>query len=172
MIFDAHLGGARIAALVDGQLSAAEEERAWAHVHGCPVCREAVEREGWVKRQLACLAFGAPAPASPTLKGELCRAPLAPALAAPEFPVWSAHPDHRNRRYAGLAAIGASSVGAAMFTMVAFAASPAQAPVPDGRTTTAGIAQVVNNSSAPRPAPTPTVDSLGRVSASYQRMEE
>ena len=47
-----HLGS-RVSALLDGQLSPAESERAWAHVHLCHVCRDAVEREGWVKTRLA-----------------------------------------------------------------------------------------------------------------------
>ena len=64
-----HLGD-RVSALLDGQLSAAEEERAWAHVHACHQCRDIVEREGWVKTRLAGLSFeSACAPSS--LKGSL-----------------------------------------------------------------------------------------------------
>jgi anti-sigma factor RsiW len=48
--------GASVSALVDGQLSAEEEERAWAHVLGCPGCRRLVEREGWTKRRLSALS--------------------------------------------------------------------------------------------------------------------
>jgi len=48
--------GTKASALVDGQLSAAEEERAWSHVLTCPGCRRLVEREGWVKRQLGSLS--------------------------------------------------------------------------------------------------------------------
>ena len=64
-----HLGP-RVSALLDGQLSAEETERAWAHVHACHACRDLVEREGWVKTRLAGLssaAGGAPA----HLKGSL-----------------------------------------------------------------------------------------------------
>lgn len=50
-----HLGS-RVSALLDGRLSAAEEEKAWEHVHLCHFCRDLVEREGWVKTQLASLA--------------------------------------------------------------------------------------------------------------------
>ena len=39
-----HLG-TRTSALLDGQLPAAEAERLWAHVHGCHLCRDLVERE-------------------------------------------------------------------------------------------------------------------------------
>lgn len=51
-----HLG-ARVSALLDGRLPAAEEDRAWAHVHECHPCRDLVEREGWVKTQLAGLSL-------------------------------------------------------------------------------------------------------------------
>ena len=44
--------GAKASALVDGQLSPAEEERAWSHVLTCPGCRRRVEREGWTGRVL------------------------------------------------------------------------------------------------------------------------
>ena len=48
----------------------ADEERAWAHVHSCHPCRDAVEREGWVKTRLATMQFaGAAAPSH--LKGSL-----------------------------------------------------------------------------------------------------
>lgn len=57
--------GSRVSALVDGQLSPVEEERAWAHVLGCPGCRRLVQREGWTKNQLRLL--GQPAPAAPSL---------------------------------------------------------------------------------------------------------
>ena len=50
-----HLG-ARASALLDGQLPPAEAERLWAHVHGCHLCRDLVEREGWVKTRLSGLA--------------------------------------------------------------------------------------------------------------------
>jgi len=132
-----HLG-ARVAALVDGQLSPTEEERAWAHVHSCPPCRAAVEREGWVKRQLACLSFAdtsaQSATVSASLKGSLC----APAFASyPEtmpaaLPEYAAGPP-RSRRFAGLAALSAGSAGAAMFGVLALGTAPAEAPVMERR---------------------------------------
>jgi hypothetical protein len=64
-----HLG-TRVSALLDGQLTGAEEERAWAHVHACHRCRDLVESEGWVKTRLIGLSFG-PQPAPTTLKGSL-----------------------------------------------------------------------------------------------------
>lgn len=49
-----HLG-ITVSALLDGQLEGASAERAWAHVHGCQICYRQVEREGWVKTQLAAM---------------------------------------------------------------------------------------------------------------------
>ena len=43
-----HLG-TRVSALLDGQLSAADADCAWAHVAGCVECRDAVQREAWIK---------------------------------------------------------------------------------------------------------------------------
>ena len=72
-----HLGP-RVSALLDGQLDAVEEERAWEHVHACHQCRDDVEREGWVKTRLA--EFGqlptrGPGTAPSGLKGSLLLAP-------------------------------------------------------------------------------------------------
>jgi len=127
-----HLG-TRVAALVDGQLSPAEEERAWAHVHACPTCRAAVEREGWVKRQLACLSFvdtsTQSAAVSAALKGSLCGSAFA---SYPEtMPEYATA--QRTRRFASLAALGAGSAGAAMFGVLALGTAPAEAPVMDRR---------------------------------------
>jgi len=60
-----HLGD-RAAALVDGRLDPAHEERAWRHVHGCPGCRQAVAQQAAAKHTLASLGEvpDAPAPAS------------------------------------------------------------------------------------------------------------
>jgi predicted anti-sigma-YlaC factor YlaD len=55
--------GTKASALVDGQLSQDDEERAWSHVLACPGCRQLVEREGWTKRQLGSLS--GPAPVAP-----------------------------------------------------------------------------------------------------------
>jgi hypothetical protein len=101
-----HLG-ARVSALLDGQLPPAEEERAWEHVHSCHFCRDAVEREGWVKTRLAGLSFG-DTPASERLKGSLIGAqqglPPGDALLA-----MSPRP-----RWGSLVAIGGGAAGAAV----------------------------------------------------------
>jgi hypothetical protein len=57
--FSRHLG-ATVSAVVDGQLPAAELDRAWRHVLQCACCRAEVEREVWLKQRLASL--GAPGP--------------------------------------------------------------------------------------------------------------
>ncbi len=151
-----HLGP-RVAALVDGQLSPADEERAWSHVHGCPTCRAAVEREGWVKRQLACLSFTDAGAAPDTLKGSLSsRATFSPYFDEPVETRADARGGpavdrtDRARRIGGLAALGAGSVGAAMFGVIAFSAAPAQAPVIDRCPPTLSIFNT------PTPTRTPT----------------
>jgi anti-sigma factor RsiW len=131
MIF--HLGS-RVGALVDGQLPPAQAERAWTHVHSCSTCRDAVEREGWIKRELACLSFAAAAPEP--------RALTAPA--AEEWPLLLSQP--RPRKYAGLAAIGAGSVGAAMFGLLVLGAAPTEAPSQDRRLPVTNIDQPVSPS--------------------------
>lgn len=124
MLFDGHIGS-RVTALVDGQLSAAEEERAWAHIHSCPPCRRLVEGEGWVKTRLSCLGMTATEQAAPDhLKGALCGVGWPVSVDGPAaMPI-----ENRSRRYAGLAALGAGSAGAAMFGVLALS-SPADAPV-------------------------------------------
>jgi len=133
-----HLGS-RVGALVDGQLPSAQAERAWAHVHACAVCRAAVEREGWIKRELAGLSFSAPA--APPLR-------LAPAgdpwATAPD----AAPADPRQRRLAGLAALGAGSVGAAMFGVLVLGAAPAEAPQQDRRSPVTDLQQPVSQAPA------------------------
>ena len=121
-----HLGP-RVSALLDGQLSTADEERAWEHVHSCHLCRDAVEREGWVKTRLASMQFaGATAPSH--LKGSL----LVRGLVAD----WSDGIDSdlvgagtmRSRRHLGMAGISSGAVGAAVMSVLALGASPANAP--------------------------------------------
>lgn len=140
-----HLG-ARVSALLDGQLPAEEAERAWAHVHACHSCRDLVEREGWVKTRLAGLTFDGDA-APDSLKGSLLRSPLLPAGSA--FPTSC---DARPRRQLGLVAIGGGAVGAAVMGVLALGVAPADVPT-DRRPPTTSL---VRQSEAPRvgtPAP-------------------
>ncbi|HET7196739.1 MAG TPA: zf-HC2 domain-containing protein, partial [Nocardioides sp.] len=83
----AHLGS-RVSALLDGRLAPAEEERLWAHVHECHPCRDLVEREGWVKTQLATLSLGS-ASAPERLKSSLMGGLTCSGLTPPSFPTAS-----------------------------------------------------------------------------------
>jgi len=111
-LFNGHLGAAA-SALVDGQLDAESTERAWDHVMECAECRQVVEREGWLKRQVSSIAVG-PVETAPSdrLMGTLLDlGPVADAWAQ----VDEIERRGRNRRRAGLALVGAGSVSAAVF---------------------------------------------------------
>jgi len=108
--------GSTASALVDGQLSAAEEERAWKHVVGCPGCRRLVEKEGWLKQRLAGLAMP-PVSAPPSLMGSLY-----------DVDAWAAVDEierHTNRRRTASALVGAGSVGFAVLAVMAVSSPPA-----------------------------------------------
>jgi hypothetical protein len=124
-----HLG-TRVSALLDGQLTPADEDKAWEHVHSCHVCRDLVEREGWVKTRLSTLSFGsgcATDRASDRLKDALmgAQAGLTPGDA---LLAMSAKP-----RRGSLAAIGGGAAGAAVLGVLALGAAPANAPAIDRR---------------------------------------
>ena len=131
-----HLGP-RVSALLDGQLPAAEAERAWAHVHLCHLCRDAVEREGWVKTRLAGLG-GTPAPAH--LNGSLLAGAVSmPTVDLPESP-----------RRTGLVVLGGSAVGVALLGVLAVGlAGGADAPPADRRAPVTNL----SGTDSPRPAP-------------------
>lgn len=153
--------GSRVSALVDGQLPPAETERLWAHVHRCSACWVAVQREGWVKRQLLGLAASSPAP-SYGLRGALAHpgaVPVPNAVAADGRPVDALGLDHRTRRrvVTGVA-VGAGSIGAAMVGVLALSV-PAEAPTQDRRTPTVSINQPTGT---PTPAPAP-ISTIGRM---------
>lgn len=132
-----HLG-TRVAALVDGQLPPTEAERLWEHVHQCGQCRALVEREGWVKTQLAGLALSCPPPSTPLgLRGSLAGFEHScPTYADPTAPLGLPHGDRR--RMMAVAALGAGSIGAAMVGVIALSV-PAETPTPDRRNTTSLI---------------------------------
>jgi hypothetical protein len=134
-----HLGR-RVSDLLDGQLSAAETEAAWAHVHTCHLCRDEVEREGWVKTRLSTLGFDDDRTgcAPDRLKGMLLGTPgdclLGGSSAGDEFTNLSAQ---RSRSRSGIggkvgmAALGGGAAGAAFMGMLALGPAPAQIPVPE-----------------------------------------
>jgi hypothetical protein len=122
-----HLG-TRVSALLDGQLSPADEERAWGHVHTCHQCRDAIEREGWVKTRLATMQLaGGSAPSH--LKGTLLVGAM---VDWGELAELADHPAlveaGQRRRHLGMAGIGGGAVGAAVMGVLALGASPANAP--------------------------------------------
>lgn len=137
--------GSRVSALVDGQLPPAETERLWAHVHRCAGCWRAVEREGWVKRQLLGLAVTSPPP-SYGLRGALAH----PSAVPPGPPLGLDH-GSRRRVVVGVAALGAGSIGAAMVGVIALSV-PAGSPSQERRTPTVSV-----NPVTPSPAPISTV---------------
>ena len=108
--------GSSASALVDGQLSPADEDRAWKHILGCPGCRRLVEREGWIKQRLAGLAGPSPLAASPNLLGNLY-----------DVDAW-AHVDEierrSTRRRAAVAMVGAGSVGVAVVALLTVTTPP------------------------------------------------
>jgi anti-sigma factor RsiW len=134
-----HLGP-RVSALLDGQLSPEETERAWAHVHTCHACRDLVEREGWVKTRLAGLSFGGSTSAPDGLKGSL----LGACAASPSASFLGQDREHR-RRQVGLVALGGGAVGAAVMGVLALGVAPADAPVNDRR-----APATITNTQSPR----------------------
>ena len=137
--FGSRLGwhlGTRVSALLDRQLPPAEEERAWRHVRGCETCRDLVQREGWIKTQLAGLSAadaGAPAHLKGFLIQGLERSSLLPDRATGILPP----PSSRHRLAGGL--LGGGALGAAMVGVLLLSSPPAQAPAPERRAPAAGI---------------------------------
>ena len=122
-----HLGS-RVSALLDGQLTPEETDRAWEHVHACHSCRDQVEREGWVKTRLTGLSFDVAAPCTPdSLKGSLLGAA---AFAGTPGDAYLAGGPDRRRTTVGLAALGGSAVGAAVMGVLVLGVGPASAPAP------------------------------------------
>ncbi len=112
-----HLGN-RVSALLDGQLPQAEADRLWAHVHACHLCRDLVEREGWLKTRLSGLSDGAGS-APDHLKGSLrCGAPI---------PVGRTLVDDRPRR-AAVVLLGGSAAGVAVLGVLALGMGPGTTP--------------------------------------------
>ena len=125
-----HLGS-RVSALLDGQLSPEEEERAWSHVHTCHQCRDQVEREGWVKTRLAGLTFGE-TQVPGHLKGALLGALTGSWAPGDVILAESADADTRPR-WVALTALGGGAGAAVVMGVLALGAAPADAPTFDRR---------------------------------------
>lgn len=137
--------GSRVGALVDAQLPAEESERLWLHVHGCRRCRASVEREGWVKMQLAGLASTWPASAPLGLRQGLT-APAAQVI-EPSPPSQPSHAGRRptdQRNLVTVAVLGAGSIGAAMVGVIALSVT-AGTPDSGRRMTTSFETSTVSN---------------------------
>jgi hypothetical protein len=138
-----HLGR-RVSDLLDGRLPAHEADAAWTHVHGCYLCRDAVEREGWVKTRLSALSLDDDC-ASDRLKGALLGMPPLGCGGGPGDLMNASGPRARERRL-GVAAIGGSAaLGAAVMGILALGTAPADAPGIDRR------APAAHQSSSPAP---------------------
>jgi len=111
-----HVGDS-VSALIDGQLSEAEEERVWSHVLGCPGCRRLVEHEGWTKNRLRALSGQGPVDAPPDLLGQL--------YAVEAWATVDRIERTSRRRRAAVAVVGAGSLGAAVLGIVAATSAPA-----------------------------------------------
>ncbi len=147
-----HLGP-RVSALLDGQLSPAETERAWSHVHQCHACRDLVEREGWIKARLAGLSAPQPS-APPHLVGVLAAGPLTPPRA-----------EARNHRgWSGAAFLGGTAVGAVVVGVVALGVNPGATSI--DRRSPVGQDGAGTSTSRPTPARSATSgSSQGPISA-------
>lgn len=131
-----HLGS-RVSALLDGRLPVHEEERAWAHVHECHPCRDLVEREGWIKTQLAGLSLADRSvhEAPDRLKHSLLASPFddarPPALVPPAFATAPSRSRHRSLVFLGGGAVGAAVVGVLALGTASAPQLERRAPVTD-----------------------------------------
>jgi hypothetical protein len=144
-----HLG-AQVAALVDGQLDPQDADRAWDHVLGCRSCREAVERESWVKNRLSLMS---PTDPPPGLTGALTGLggdgdPVEDRVASAWATVGELERRHRLRR-GGLVAVGAGSASLALIGIGAFGGLLDTAPPPGANETS-----ITGGSASGAPAPT------------------
>lgn len=128
-----HLGD-RTAALVDGQLTELQAERAWQHVLGCPGCRQAVEQQVAAKQALGALRPAEPEPQVP-------RSWLDPEALAAWQQVVEVDRQSRRRTTLVTGVLGGSALTASLAVAVVVGAggvaAPTARPVPGG--VTAGI---------------------------------
>lgn len=131
-----HLGIA-VSALLDGQLDPSSTERAWAHVNTCGTCHRQVEREGWVKTQLATMTGGDDGSAPPQqllgslyglgTSGSAPTSATSSASSASGAAAWAAVEEierrGRGRRRTGLAVAGAGSVSVAVLGLASLTGS-------------------------------------------------
>ncbi len=121
--FGRHLG-TTVSALVDGQLGPAESEQAWRHALACPGCRRLVQREGWIKQQLAWRPQTNEAPSERLLGSLYGLDPDTLDTMEAWATVDALEQRGRSWRRAGIALAGAGSVSAAVFGLSALSAAP------------------------------------------------
>ncbi|MGO4255492.1 zf-HC2 domain-containing protein [Marmoricola sp. RAF53] len=146
--------GSHASALVDGQLSAADEERAWNHVLGCPGCRRLVEREGWVKRRVAGLNGPVGAEAALTAPAGL----IGNLYDVDAWAVVDEIERRSTRRRTSAALVGAGSVGIAVLAMVAISSPPAGRGEVPGRGPVVGPARISQSPARDEPGTGLTAD--------------
>ena len=143
-----HLGG-QVAPLVDGQLDPQDADRAWDHVLGCRTCREAVERESWVKNRLSVMSPTDPPPGlTGALSGLGDATPVDDRVASAWATVGELEHRHRLRR-TGMVAVGAGSASLALIGIGALGGFLESGP-PPGVTETS----ITGGSSSRAPSPT------------------
>jgi hypothetical protein len=141
-----HLGR-RVSALLDGQLSPSETERAWQHVHVCHPCRDLVETEGRIKTHLA--GLGRDRGAAPSyLKGSLLGDISA---MAPSYPEVTPQAAGRTQQRVTIGLIGTGAIGFAMLGAFVFTVPLSQAPSGDRRLPVSDLTATT----APQPTLTP-----------------
>lgn len=113
-----HLGS-RVSALVDGRLAPEEEERCWEHVHSCHSCRDLVEKEGWVKTQLAQLSLGPSEPSRDFKSSLLGRCSSLSPASGPGLTAATPFPTSSPRSRRGLVAIGGGAASACVVGVLA-----------------------------------------------------
>lgn len=118
--------GPKASALVDGQLAPVEEERAWSHVLTCPGCRELVEREVWVKREVGSLSAPEAVDPPEALLGSLRAVELSTAAAAADAWATVGHIERQSRRRRTTAVVvGGGALGACVLGLMAVTGGPA-----------------------------------------------
>ncbi len=133
-LLNGHLG-ARVSALLDGQLCEVEEERAWQHVHACHPCRDLVEREGWLKTQLATLSGASCRPGehltSNVLAATARHLSSSPSPSPSPCPAPDQHVSFLSR-HRGMLVLGGSAAGLAGVSLAVLSVLPS-GTVPDRR---------------------------------------
>lgn len=118
--------GPKASALVDGQLAPVEEERAWSHVLTCPGCRQLVEHEVWVKREVGSLLAPETIDPPEALLGSLCAVDLTAAAAAADAWATVGHIERQSRRRRTTAVVvGGGALGACVLGLMTVTGGPA-----------------------------------------------